>query len=568
MHSLTKLGIACATVLVYLLSNSFEKPPPSAWGFCHPWGVTVSTAVSVAVRRFLAVTATVCSFALVGSGLAPVAAQPLDQAPAAADATQTGTRPDAMSAQVTARATGHRVEDTSQRTETSQVFSNPDGTWTSESFTLPKFRAGKDGTMEPIPETGVFSDAGRAFTATGARLEVSAGEGLGSKAAVPLVEMTGTGEAADHTLVLGWEGPLPAPELADGQAVYETGIEVPVVSPDEPGGSGPAPAAPTAEPAGTADARVVVEPTRTGFQHNVVLDQAPEGDVVLRFPLTFSEGLVASLDPEDSEIRVVNADGELVFHAPTPLMWDAEIDAASGLPAAETPVDTQLVDEDGVQVLILTAHADWLQAAERVYPVTIDPAWSGNAGADTWVQSGSTIGHGGSTELRVGTFDGGTTRARTYMKFSPQTLTGKKIVKAELRLNNYYSYSCASSEIRLQRVLEDWNSTSLVWTGQPAATITGQGTSSASKGYSSSVCPGGSVFFPATAIVQHWADNPTQVFGMRLVATDETNSNTWNAYVKFLRQFGCFWVTRRGVPGRGLDGQLELPLVTGGRLLR
>ena len=37
-----------------------------------------------------------------------------------------------MSAQVTARVSGHRVEDLSQRTETTQVVANPDGTWTEQ----------------------------------------------------------------------------------------------------------------------------------------------------------------------------------------------------------------------------------------------------------------------------------------------------------------------------------------------------------------------------------------------------------------------------------------------------
>ncbi|WP_430633480.1 hypothetical protein [Zafaria sp. Z1313] len=53
---------------------------------------------------------------------------------------QVSSRPDAVSAQVTARATGQRVEDLSQRTETSQVFATPEGTWILEGFSAPVFR--------------------------------------------------------------------------------------------------------------------------------------------------------------------------------------------------------------------------------------------------------------------------------------------------------------------------------------------------------------------------------------------------------------------------------------------
>jgi large repetitive protein len=543
-------------------------------GFSFCWGAAVSAAVSnsvsVRVRRFLAGTAAVCAFALVGSDLSPAAAAPVEKPPAQAAEEQTDTRPDPVSAQVTAKATGHRVEDTSQRSETSQVFANPDGTWTLESFTLPKFRETKGGQLEPIGETQVFDAAGRAYTGAGAKLTVSEGQAAGRDGVAPLVEMTGTGDDAGHEMVLGWEGDLPAPQLTDGQAVYDTGVTVPVASttPSEPTVPSPeatpepsaspsesavpdsVPTEPTASPApsttppaddetnGTAgtpagdaaaEAKVVVEPTRTGFMHTVVLDEAPEGDVVLRFPLTFSKGLKAVLDKDDAEIRVVDGKGDLAFQAPTPLMWDTKINEASGLPAAETPVDTRLVEEDGRQVLILTAPAEWLQAEERQYPVTIDPSWSTASQSDTYAQSDSTVSNAGSPELRVGTFDGGTTKARSFLRFNTSDITGKQITKAEVRLNNYYSYSCNASEIKVQRLTQAFVASDVRWTAQPTATATGEGKKSDSKGYSSS-CPGGYVYFPATAIAQYWADNPSANYGVRLIASTETSSYSWKRY--------------------------------------
>jgi large repetitive protein len=531
----------------------------------------VSNSVSVRLRRFLAGTAAVCAFALVGSDLSPAAAAPIEQPPAPAAEEQTSTRPDPVSAQVTAKATGHRVEDTSQRSETSQVFANPDGTWTLESFTLPKFRETKGGQLEPIGETQVFDEAGQAYTGAGAKLTVSEGQAAGRDGVASLVEMTGTGEDAGHEMILGWEGDLPAPQLTDGQAVYDSGVTVPVApttatepaapsleatpepsaSPTESPFPDSVPTEPTASPtpsttptaadentngtAGTpagdaaAEAKVVVEPTRTGFMHTVVLDEAPEGNVVLRFPLTFSKGLKAVLDKDDAEIRVVDGKGDLAFQAPTPLMWDTKINEASGLPAAETPVDTRLVEEDGRQVLILTAAAEWLQDEKRQYPVTIDPSWSTASQSDTYAQSDSTVSNAGSPELRVGTFDGGTTKARSFLRFNTSDITGKQITKAEVRLNNYYSYSCNASEIKVQRLTQAFVASDVRWTAQPTATATGEGKKSDSKGYSSS-CPGGYVYFPATAIAQYWADNPSANYGVRLIATNETSSYSWKRY--------------------------------------
>ncbi|MGH3346180.1 MAG: hypothetical protein ACRDO4_04310, partial [Nocardioides sp.] len=60
------------------------------------------------------------------------------------------TRPDAVSAMVTARVTGTRVEDLSQRTETVQVFANPDGTWTSEGTTEPERVQDSEGAWQEV----------------------------------------------------------------------------------------------------------------------------------------------------------------------------------------------------------------------------------------------------------------------------------------------------------------------------------------------------------------------------------------------------------------------------------
>src|SRR4051812_49164459 len=58
-------------------------------------------------------------------------------APPAKDGDETS-RPDSVSALVTARASGERVEDTSQRTETKRVYANPDGSWTSDTASQPE----------------------------------------------------------------------------------------------------------------------------------------------------------------------------------------------------------------------------------------------------------------------------------------------------------------------------------------------------------------------------------------------------------------------------------------------
>ncbi len=445
------------------------------------------------------------------------------------------TAQDGFSARLSAISSGRRVEDLSLRTEYEQVFANPDGTWTSEASTMAQF-VERDGVLEPIGDSGLLTDAGTPVVGDGTQLSVADGtEVVGdgpTGTSVVLAELTGKDGDKDVSLELGWEGRLAAPVIKDSQAVYSEGVEVPVegASPSARGAqSGPAHQDTTGGAEGSVlDARVEVEPLRSGFSHRTILDTVPDGDVVLRFPITLSKGLTLTREEETGDLRAVNGQGETVFFAPAPTMWDAKVDPASGLFAAETLVDTEIVVEDGVPVLVLRAGADWLQDPARQYPVTIDPSWIKGV-SDTWAESDVTGSKAGDVELRVGTFNGGAVKARSFLQYTSTKLDGKKIVKAELRMRNYYSYSCTSSPVKVQRLTSAWTSTEVRWNKQPTATATGEGNNNVSKGYSSS-CAEGYVYYPVTPIVQYWADNPTKNFGVRLIGADETNSYTWKRY--------------------------------------
>lgn len=95
---------------------------------------------------------------LSGFGVQPVwGPQPAVAAPAAAvdDGSEKGplVRPDSISAQVTARASGKRVEDLSQGDAFTQVFANADGSWTSETASEPVRAQDDEGEWAPIDLT-------------------------------------------------------------------------------------------------------------------------------------------------------------------------------------------------------------------------------------------------------------------------------------------------------------------------------------------------------------------------------------------------------------------------------
>lgn len=510
---------------------------------------------SVARRVSNSVITSVALSALLLSGLGPASATPT--APSAAEAgvvDPSQGRPDPVSAMVTARAAGAPVEDLSARTVSERVLANPDGTWSLEAHSGPIHRENSAGELVPVDQTRTLEQAGRALVGAEAELVVTDGAaelGDGPTAgSVPLATVSTDHDGTEASMTLGWEGTLAAPVVQDNQAVFTEDVSVPVAAAasdaeEEPSAEdGPAAdsaveesveSAPTApaqsESAGTEQvpARLMVGALSEGFGHQVVLDEDPGADVVVRFPIGVSKGLDVVQDPDNGSLSVVDAQGQTVFFGSAPMMWDAAVDEASGLPTAETEVETELLTEDGTSVLELTVPAEWLAAEDRQYPVVVDPYWTTAADADTYVQSNSSTPKGADPELRAGTYDAGTTKARSFVRFNTGALTGKHITSAEVRLWNHHSYSCQAATTTVTAVNAAWDPKTLVWSNQPAVNTALSGSNGTSLGYSSA-CEGGWVKFPATTIAQHWADNPTKNFGVRVAAGSETSNLGWKRY--------------------------------------
>ncbi len=426
-------------------------------------------------------------------------------------------RPDAVSAQVTARASGERVEDLSARTESEMLFANPDGTWTLETFASPVNREAGDGSFTPVTDDPVL-ESGSDMTVKGAVSEVAVADGTQSRGdgptddSVPLVTMSSEQEGKPAELVVGWEGELPTPATEGSEAVFAEAATAGVGAKSR-----------------DVSADVAVQATLDGFAHQVVIDQNPGKDVELRFPLGVSEGLEVTQDPESKILRVEDQAGETVFLGSAPMMWDSSVvDERVGVPT-EYPVQSQLVKEGDADVLVLNVSRKWLSAKERTYPVTIDPVWTARVDADTWVQSNVTSAKATDPELRLGTFNGGSTKARSYLKFGMANVQGTNIVGAKLKVWNTHSWSCTPSGVTAQRVTAAWDPTTLVWANQPATTTTGSAQVSSAKGYSTA-CEAGWLEMDVTGMTQYWADNPSQNHGVQLKATNEADSNGWKRF--------------------------------------
>ncbi|MFC7264063.1 DNRLRE domain-containing protein [Streptomyces lutosisoli] len=234
---------------------------------------------------------------------------------------------------------------------------------------------------------------------------------------------------------------------------------------------------------------------------------------------------------DSGHLLLNDSDGKLVAEAPAPTMWDASKDDASGESKHQAKVTTKVeTADDGSQTLVLTPDADYFDQ-DLTYPVTVDPTSTLAVTADIWVATNYTDSQVSSTELKSGTYDAGTTKARSYLKFDVSAFKGKDIIDTNLALYSYYSSTCSASGAgtQVRRITSSWTSSGITWSDQPSTTTTGAVTNTAAKGYSSSDCPAGTMNFDIDDIVWDWSTGSSN-YGLRIAGGSETDSTTWRRF--------------------------------------
>ncbi len=446
--------------------------------------------------RATAVTAAMLVLTLTGGALSSVGQAAADDTPsdstasAAAEQRDFGLAEaeDESTARVLAQAENRRIEILSKRTETGSTYANPDGTLTAEAFAA-QIRVKEDGKWEDIDTT--LSDTGADLTPETAAADITVSDGGDTD----LASVSDDGKSFG----LGWQDKLPTPTVDGDTASYAL--------------------------SGGETLQVTALPQ--GFSQNVLLDQAPDGPVSYRIPLEL-HGLRLS-EADSGHLLLKDSSGDLVAEAPAPMMWDSSKDELSGEPENQARVDADIeTTADGSQTLVLTPDADFLDTA--TYPVTVDPTSTLAVTTDTWVATNYTDSQISSPELKSGTYNAGSTKARSYLKFDVSDFAGKHITDSDLALYSYWSSSCSTSGAgtQVRRITSSWSSSSVTWDDQPSTATTDAVTNTAAKGYSDD-CPAGTVNFDIDDIVQSWADGSTN-YGIQVRGASETDSLTWRRF--------------------------------------
>lgn len=528
----------------------------------------------------MALAAAVIAGMFVAPSLA-VAAPAADPAPDPAVQPTTGPTgleaPDIASAKTIAALQGERVEVIGERTVTSSTWVNPDGTLTTGQAQAPIWvQTDGDGTATtdwaPVDLT----------------LKARADGTVAPKAAPTGLVLAGAGVPADGRLLsmdgpdeqsvgMDWTSKLPSPRLAGPRAVYDqvqpgvdlvveatrTGYEQYFVLTERPA----ADAVPDLQLTVTAEGLAA-----TSTDDGGVAFTSASGDVVASTttPQVWDAGVDDErLHPIAQPWTPAEAPTALAL-APTP-DWGTE---PADQPSADEPnpsmdpvdlgVPTELplpagsdteatdsagqVDSDasakaGASTLLpltesveitapdtvdfsLTPDPAYLADPDTQYPVVVDPDNDFSWGFDTFVQTGFGTDQSGSTELRLGTYDGGGTVARSFINWDLSSIRHKHIFSAQLYLWEWYSWSCTPANWQVWDTQLANNSTRINnqpgWVGLRA-------TSSQTRGYSSN-CGEGWVSADVTGLVQAWSNGGYGMVGTGLKAENETDNNGWKKF--------------------------------------
>ncbi|MEU6509729.1 LamG-like jellyroll fold domain-containing protein [Streptomyces sp. NPDC046942] len=366
------------------------------------------------------------------------------------------------SASARAKATGEPVT-IDQLTDTGTVVvANPDGTFTRTDSSMPQ-RTLQDGKWVPIDTTLVRQPNGA----------------WAPKAAVTSVSFSGGGSGALVTMRSGndklsfsWPGILPTPVVSGDTVTYPDVL-------------------PQVDLQLTADA--------SGYSSVLVVKSAKAAaDPRLRHLAlnTTSTGIKLAATRDGGTQATDKHTGRTVFHSDTALMWDSAGQKAAGTHPVRTATVSAAraehraaakVGKHRAQVRVsLTSGKQLLGVAEKllsskttIYPVYIDPEWSGRPSQLDWARISdngwnvyNSTSTSGATNAREGwdnSYPGNGERARTYYQMNTSGIKGAVVIRASLNVKQLSAASCSDTPAAVYGTDRPagWSSSSLYWGHEP-----------------------------------------------------------------------------------------------------
>ncbi len=275
----------------------------------------------------------------------------------------------------------------------------------------------------------------------------------------------------------------------------------------------------------------------TGLVKEAIVLSSPSAPTTWLFPLEM-KGLKAEMGP-GGLVEFADSAGKVLAYVPRGFMTDSDVNPHSGNGATSFGVTYSLVTADGRQAIKMTLDAGWLDSKSRVYPVTVDPSVS-DYGTDgtTYVESPYDNDYSGGPEIDVGTYDGGTNVAESYLDFSSvaSKLTDDTVLGARLGLFNTWSYSCSPRAVYVYPVTTTWPVTGDKSSGPSTGSAVGRSsfaTGWVPYGSSSSPCPasweGIDLDQAGTNLINGWTHGTIADNGLAVGASN-SDSYAWKKF--------------------------------------
>ncbi|MFJ6820686.1 FG-GAP-like repeat-containing protein [Streptomyces niveus] len=445
------------------------------------------------------------------------AAPPSAAAAAAADPVADGSTSEEDYALQQAQATGQPYELISARTESSDTWAQPDG-----SFSVKRY-----GTPIRMLRNG-------AWIATDPTLAPASDGRIAPKASTVAVTFSGGGSGAlltgvkdGRTLSLTWPKPLPTPTLDGNVATYSEVL-----------------------PGVDLQLKAEVE----GFSQLLVVKTATAATnpelASLKYKLD-TVGLSVSTDTETGSVTAVNPAGETVFTSPSPLMWDSTSISSDDPQAAgrtakaqaaaeeETPgdlfepapgaKDAQMPTTVSGDTLEIKPDQALLTGANTAYPVYIDPSWAWGK-RQNWTRVykkyPNTSFWNTKEVVRVGYEAETNGLSRSFFQLDTSNIKGAQVKSSTFRIRNTWSWSCQDRPVDLYHVGPISSKTT--WNKQPAQ-YDKLYTVDDSKGWSKD-CAAGNLEFDATDKVREAASKKWSSVNFGLYASNESDTFGWKKF--------------------------------------
>ncbi|MFG3505585.1 FG-GAP-like repeat-containing protein [Streptomyces sp. NPDC047821] len=459
------------------------------------------------------------AFALAGSLLAPgvssetAYASPPDQTPAqtTGDPVANGSLSEEDKAIEDAKASGQPVELLSARTEASDTWAQPDG-----SFSVKRHgtavRVWRNGAWAPTDPSLVFTADGSVVPRTSSVSVRFSGGGSG-----PML----TGVKDGRSLSLTWPKPLPKPTLNGNVATY---------------------------PEVLAGVDLQLKAETEGFSQLLVVKTAEAAKnpelAKLQFAMN-TVGLTVTKDAGTGALEAQDPAGQTVFTSPTPLMWDSSQPTSPTMRAlaAEAPADAfepgagaeeaQMGTTVTSDSLTITPDQQLLTGAETTYPVYIDPSWAWGEWqhwARVYKAYPNTSFYDVKEVVRVGyeAETGGSDRvSRSFFQLDTSDVAGAQVKEATFRIRNTWSWSCQPRPIELWETGDISRKTT--WANQPGKIGSILSTVNDAKGWSKD-CAAGNLEFNATPVVRKAAVNKDASVTLGLYASNEEDTFGWKKF--------------------------------------